>query len=869
MGIVTPAVYRLLTKIRIKYHIDDVVNAFSTHTGGGLIGVISVGLFAERNLVKSEKSFGLFLGGGAQQIGIQLLGLATLTGWSMFWTSALGFTLKKFNKLRVSYHDEQLGLDAADHGTFEIVCIDQDNDDISDRLSVIQRATSTTSSKALADDRKISKLKAINILNVDVQSFTPSSSQNCSVNDSASMDSSIKVKKQRLVSQKKRVSSGFSDNRSQRSQRDFPLEVWDIQEQSGGDIRDILSRKKVKMTILMKGIVVVLFTSFLAIPGLYQVQDVKDIAIGLDQHMRNSTKILERKMFWVPFSHVMGLTILCSHFLFEAGCVRRCFISRVFIRYVQSIAAFGISWVLVGFTIAAGNGAFVGMRNPIDPVTFSEESEYSISITALILVGGLLGSGVGTTIRRDVHFFIVFALTLFPVPAVDHWVSSHDTWLQRIDNTGYLGPASGTAIHIVSGFSSLIVTLLIGPRIVFTNDGLEEIDPFSAEGRRKLQGTDPLLSGAAAFLSWPAYTALSCSMLSNNESVAEALICFLLGPSAAVAIFMFYGILMFGYASARDCSSVILCAVSTISGFAGLIHPAYSVPVGIICAIGYLKGKQILLILRIDDTCNTILIHGGGGLLGSLAATLFADQKRVRRTYPKRKFARGGLFYSGNIVQFLVQLLGIVVIIIWICGWTWILSKGAGKLLATVRPQSGNKLRIPRESEIENKCSYTDDDVIVLPELTRQRQVAMVVSRVLSKLTLDTNLSRVDRFVQSFELFIENGKESEDERKLLLSFYRFRSKLEHFRSYLPDLTAAASFAAQRKLLRTAPESTVAISFTSISDSESLWLEHPEVMAQAVTTYFSVVRSFYEKFHGYEVKTVGDRLMCVFQEVCEL
>ncbi len=71
-----------------KIHIDDPVGAVSVHCLNGVWGTIACGLFnAEAVLKLSDKSTGLFYGGGFHQLGIQLLGVAVYAAWAF----GLGF----------------------------------------------------------------------------------------------------------------------------------------------------------------------------------------------------------------------------------------------------------------------------------------------------------------------------------------------------------------------------------------------------------------------------------------------------------------------------------------------------------------------------------------------------------------------------------------------------------------------------------------------------------------------------------------------------------------------------------------------------------------------------------------------------------
>ena len=97
-----------------KLKIDDPVGAVAVHCCNGIWGTLAVGLFATGN--GQDGITGLFYGGGFDQLGIQALGVVSVGGWAVLTCSLLFFILKKTIGLRVSRHEEVVGLDIEEHG---------------------------------------------------------------------------------------------------------------------------------------------------------------------------------------------------------------------------------------------------------------------------------------------------------------------------------------------------------------------------------------------------------------------------------------------------------------------------------------------------------------------------------------------------------------------------------------------------------------------------------------------------------------------------------------------------------------------------------------------------------------------------------
>ncbi|MBO7483105.1 MAG: ammonium transporter [Kiritimatiellae bacterium] len=100
-----------------RVHIDDPVGAVSVHCVNGVWGTLSVGLFAAPVSAGYGNGLaGLFYGGGAKLLGVQLAGAGAVAVWAFGCGTAIFFLLKRFGILRVSARTELKGLDLVEHG---------------------------------------------------------------------------------------------------------------------------------------------------------------------------------------------------------------------------------------------------------------------------------------------------------------------------------------------------------------------------------------------------------------------------------------------------------------------------------------------------------------------------------------------------------------------------------------------------------------------------------------------------------------------------------------------------------------------------------------------------------------------------------
>lgn len=110
-GILVVVVVELLD---LKLHIDDPVGAVGVHCANGLWGTIAVGLLATPNAPAGLS--GLLYTGSFQQLGLQLLGAASVALYAVLAMIVTFFLIGKFHGLRVTEEEELAGLDSTEHG---------------------------------------------------------------------------------------------------------------------------------------------------------------------------------------------------------------------------------------------------------------------------------------------------------------------------------------------------------------------------------------------------------------------------------------------------------------------------------------------------------------------------------------------------------------------------------------------------------------------------------------------------------------------------------------------------------------------------------------------------------------------------------
>lgn len=114
-GLVSPICYFAVSVVKKKFGYDDALDAFGCHGIGGIWGGIATGIFGKSSVNSAAQWDGLAFGDThlftAQLISIAVTIVIAVAGTLI----CLGLT-RLITPLRVSEHDEKLGLDIAEHG---------------------------------------------------------------------------------------------------------------------------------------------------------------------------------------------------------------------------------------------------------------------------------------------------------------------------------------------------------------------------------------------------------------------------------------------------------------------------------------------------------------------------------------------------------------------------------------------------------------------------------------------------------------------------------------------------------------------------------------------------------------------------------
>lgn len=174
--------------------------------------------------------------------------------------------------------------------------------------------------------------------------------------------------------------------------------------------------------------------------------------------------------------------------------------------------------------------------------------------------------------------------------------------------------AGGIVVHMTSGWSALLLCVMVGPRVGF---GKWPMPPHSMV--LCVLGTGLLWTG------WYGFNAGSA--LAMDAVALQAFLTTTLSASSALLTWALVERLHRGKVSVLGLCSGAIAGLATITNAAGFVSGASSVWIGVVGGVlSYAACSWLKPRLGYDDALDTFGVHGIGGTVGALATALLVDE---------------------------------------------------------------------------------------------------------------------------------------------------------------------------------------------------------------------------------------------------
>ena len=318
--------------------------------------------------------------------------------------------------------------------------------------------------------------------------------------------------------------------------------------------------------------------------------------------------------------------------LFYGGLVRKKNVLSVLAQCMGIAGLVTILWWAIGYSLSFGAGnAIIGdsayaMFKGVEPGAvgagyywISDSMWAMFQLTFAIITPALI---IGAIAERMKFIAVLLFVTIWMFAV--YFPFAHMVW----STTGLMcGPlnkdaaikaldfAGGTVVHMTSGWSALVLCIILGKR---KGLGREPMTPHSMT--LCMVGTGMLWVGWYGF---NAGSALGADAIASNAFTTTTL-------AAATAGFVWPMIewITRGKPSVLGFCSGIVAGLVVVTPACGFITPTSAVIIGVLAGIvPYLACSFLKKLIGYDDALDTFGVHGVGGTLGAILTGIMADEK--------------------------------------------------------------------------------------------------------------------------------------------------------------------------------------------------------------------------------------------------
>mmetsp|Transcript_196 Transcript_196/g.306 ORF Transcript_196/g.306 Transcript_196/m.306 type:complete len:718 (+) Transcript_196:127-2280(+) len=384
-------------------------------------------------------------------------------------------------------------------------------------------------------------------------------------------------------------------------------------------------------------------------------------------------------IIWILTTAIFVFWMQTGFALLEAGTVRSKNTNNILFKNLMDICFGAISFWLIGYSFAFGNNRTVEQGSGRDNEfigsgnwalqNFDDDTQYHLFFFQWVFCSAattIVSGSVAERCRLEAYFTYSIIVSSFVYPVVVHWIWSPTGFLspfydsesgeRLLKENGVLDFAGSGVVHMVGGFSGLVGSIVLGPRIGFDKpEGLRE------------NSNDVLCSLGIGILwmGWYGFNAGSTLAAGTNSAInlaaKIATVTTIAASSSALMTAVAVRYLHGHYRLSMILNGVISGLVS-ITASCAIVEPWAAMMIGFIGSLVYIGASKLLIVLKVDDPLDAFPVHGACGVWGMLATGIFATRSNILRAYGFDNDA----MISGN--QFRNQLLGVVLIITWTMG---------------------------------------------------------------------------------------------------------------------------------------------------------------------------------------------------------
>ena len=302
--------------------------------------------------------------------------------------------------------------------------------------------------------------------------------------------------------------------------------------------------------------------------------------------------------------------------LFYGGLTRSKNVLNTIGMSLGSYAVGTLVWVLIGYSVAFGDGDIIGTGKVMLSGITSDSLSGTIPELLFVAFQGTFAAiavaiASGSMIER-VKFstFLIFAALWVVVvyAPITHWAWSGNS---TTFNFGEMDFAGGTVVHLNAGVAGFVVAMILGRRKDY---GKVAIKPFS-----------PILVTLGAALLWFGWFGFNAgSEVAADGTAASAFLVTNVAASLGVIGWILVEWLVYKKATLVGGASGAVAGLVAITPASGSAGVEGAIIIGLVGgALGFYGVSKIKNFFKVDDSLDAFWVHGLVGIWGSIATAIF------------------------------------------------------------------------------------------------------------------------------------------------------------------------------------------------------------------------------------------------------
>lgn len=368
---------------------------------------------------------------------------------------------------------------------------------------------------------------------------------------------------------------------------------------------------------------------------------------------------------WVFLGAVMVMLMQAGFAILEAGLTRQKNCNNVLMKNIMDFAIGSIIFLVVGFGLMFGEslGGIVGITGFIDPTTLNLSQFEALSPTVFIFFQTVFCTTAATIVsgamaeRTKFSSYLIYTLVISLViyPISGHWIWGGG-FLSKI---GFIDYAGSTAVHSVGGWAALMGAVVLGPRMgKYNRDGSTNAIP----------GHNIMMATLGVFILWFCWFGFNPgSSLEAAGYIGHIAMTTNLSACAGALVAMFLTWKKYGKPDVSMTLNGILAGLVAITAGCHIVSLYGAIAIGAVGGILVVYGCEILdQKLHVDDPVGAVGVHCLNGVWGTLAVGLFACNTPASE-------GTLGLFFGGGTALLITQLIGVIIVAVWVCSMSFIM----------------------------------------------------------------------------------------------------------------------------------------------------------------------------------------------------